>query len=219
MTIRASFASRLPKVVAAAAFGLSLTAVTATAAAQEQPADTARQPAPAPGYAPAQPSGGYVAPLSQQTQPTYVPQSVALSGPKEITDFNEDGPIPAGYTPVERTRKGMVISGSILFGSLYGLSALVAAADADSYRPDLQALWVPAVGPFVQMFQTESAVGNFFLAIDGVGQTAGLAMFIYGLASPRTVLVRNDLAQVKPTVTVAPMSARGGGGLSLVGTF
>ena len=40
----------------------------------------------------------YTAPLSQTTQTTYVPQSVAMSGPEEITDFDFERPVPLGYS-------------------------------------------------------------------------------------------------------------------------
>ena len=39
----------------------------------------------------------------------YVPQSVALSGPRIITDWNDDDPVPYGYHPSTRTRTGMIV--------------------------------------------------------------------------------------------------------------
>jgi hypothetical protein len=159
----------------------------------------------------------YTAPLSQTTQPSYVPQSVALSGPREIRDYNEGDPVPPGYRPVQRIRKGLVIGGSVLFGTLYLFSAFAAAVDSDAGDGELSELWIPAVGPFIQLAQTESATGKFFLALDGLGQSAGLFMLVYGLASPKTVLVRNDLANME--VRVAPMAGRGTSGIALTGTF
>src|SRR6476659_3833531 len=58
----------------------------------------------------------YVAPLAQTTQTTYVPQSVALSGPDEISDVDEGRAAPLGYTTVYRTRKGPLIGGGVTFG-------------------------------------------------------------------------------------------------------
>jgi hypothetical protein len=162
----------------------------------------------------------YTTPLYQQTQPSYVPQSVALSGPREIKDWSEGEQIPPGYRPVERTRKGLIVGGAVTFGSLYLISALVASAGSDSSqynggKNEEAALWVPAIGPFIQMAGTESSTGKLFLAIDGIGQTAGAAMLIVGLVSPKTVLVRNDLAEVR----VTPMLAKGTAGAGLTGTF
>src|SRR4051812_9278756 len=37
----------------------------------------------------------------------YVPQSVASSGPRHINDWEEGEPIPRGYHPVHRIRKGL----------------------------------------------------------------------------------------------------------------
>ncbi len=159
----------------------------------------------------------YVAPLSQTTQPSYVPQSVALSGPREIRNYREGDPVPPGYRPVERPRRGLVIAGSVVLGTLYFFSALAAAVDADHGNGELAPLWVPGVGPFIQMAKSESATAKVILAMDGLGQSAGIFMLVYGLASPKTVLVRNDLA--KTEVRVAPMAGRGTTGLALTGTF
>jgi hypothetical protein len=179
------------------------------------------QEAPPPPVAP--PSPGYTAPLYQTTQPSYVPQSVAMSGPHVIRDWDEGSPVPPGYHPSTRIRTGLVVGGAVLFGTLYFFSVLAAAAGADSASGSGQgnpegALWVPGLGPFIQMGSTSSAVGNVFLAVDGAGQVAGLAMFIYGIASPRTVLVRNDLGGLH--ISPKPMTfGRSGGGMGLVGTF
>jgi len=167
------------------------------------------------------PAQQYPAPLSQTTQPSYVPQSVAMSGPREIRSYEAGDPIPPGYRPVERTRRGLIVGGAVLFGTLYFISALAAAIDADNGKGELAPLWVPGVGPFIQMFSTDSATGKLFLGIDGVGQSAGLFMLVYGLTARKTVLVRNDLAKgpEKPGVTVAPLVGAGTSGLALRGTF
>jgi hypothetical protein len=163
------------------------------------------------------PAREYTAPLSQRTQPSYVPQSVALSGPRVIADWQEGDPVPPGYHPATHIRKGFVIAGSVVFGVFYLFSSLAAAIGADtnggSGNP-LGALWIPGVGPFVQMAGTSSSVGNWALAIDGLSQCGGLTMLIYGLTAPRTVLVRNDLG-----LRVLPSLDRGGGGFRLVGSF
>ena len=203
-----------------------------SASAQQAPAAAApTQPASSAPTA----NGEFVAPLQQQTQPSYVPQSVALSGPATIGDYEEGAPMPAGYHPERRTRRGLVIGGAVTFGTLYLVSAMSAAiaADTTSYQcadgsypygstancrrasNPLAALYAPVVGPFIQMGSTDSSTGRMFLAIDGAAQAAGAAMFIYGLASPKTVLVRNDLGSVR----VVPQVAKGSSGVALVGEF
>lgn len=160
-------------------------------------------------------NGEFVAPLQQATQPSYVPQSVAISGPRVIKDYTEGDPVPPGYHPDTRVRKGLVIGGSVLFGTTYLLSALVGAAVNDTGGRGTF-LMLPVVGPFLQMAVTDSSTGNVVLAIDGLAQGAGALMFILGITSPRTVLVRNDLAEVRLT----PMKVgERGSGLGLLGTF
>jgi hypothetical protein len=145
-----------------------------------------------------------------------------MSGPRLISDWEEGQPIPPGYHPDTRIRKGLVIAGGVIFGTMYFFSALAAAVGSDSAGPGQgnpeAALWIPGVGPFIQMTSTSSATGNVFLALDGLCQAGGLAMAIYGLAAPKTVLVRNDLGGLH--LTPMPMTfGRNGEGLGVVGTF
>lgn len=173
-----------------------------------------------PPMPPQQPMPVYPAPLSQTTQSSYVPQSVALSGPKEITDFDFSRPVPPGYTPVERTRKHMLVGGGVTFGVVYGLSAFVAAIGEDSTRGDrtneVGSLWIPVAGPFLQMGQTDSATGRLFFASVGAAQLAGALMLYYGLTSKERVLVRNDLVG---SLRVAPLAGNGASGMALTGRF
>jgi hypothetical protein len=57
-----------------------------------------------------------------------------------------------------------------------------------------------------------------FLAIDGIGQCAGIAMLIYGIASPRTFLLRNDLGFTQPLILPMKMG-QDGYGAGLVAHF
>jgi hypothetical protein len=177
------------------------------------------QPPPASANAP---NGEYVAPMQQQTQQVYMPQSVALSGPRIIRDYEDGDQIPPGYHAESRIRTGLVVGGAVTFGVLYLLSVLVGAAISDtnkaignnSSRDNGDFLFVPVA--FLQMTKTDSSSGNVTLAIDGIAQAAGATMFIVGITSPKTILVRNDLAEVH----VMPMKmGTNGGGLGLVGTF
>jgi hypothetical protein len=186
---------------------------------------------PLPTYAPpyqgpAQAQPVYQAPLSQTTQTTYVPQSVALSGPEEIDDV-EGRRAPAGYTPVQRTRKGMLIGGGITFGVSYGYAVLFAAAGSDSASYDnydgssgkneLAALWIPVAGPFIQLADTDSSIGKLALAGLGSAQVIGAVMLYYGLTTKKTVYVRNDLLG---SLQMTPMvGANGGNGMAVTGRF
>lgn len=177
------------------------------------------QPPPASAKAP---NGEYVAPMQQGTQQVYVPQSVAMSGPREIKDYEEGEAIPPGYHAETKARVGLLVGGAVTFGVLYLLSVLTGAIIHDVNKGDRNGgddgafLYVPVAGPFLQMTKTESGTGNVVLAIDGIAQAAGATMFIVGITSPKTILVRNDLGEVR----VLPMRMGDkGGGIGLVGTF
>lgn len=208
----------LSRIVAALASASLVTTLSLSAYAQGTPNMPPSQPPPASAQAP---NGEYVAPLQQQTQQIYVPQSVALSGPRMIKDYEEGEPVPPGYHPETKVRTGYVVGGAVTFGVLYLLSVLVGAAITDVNRgtggsESGELLYVPVAGPFLQMINTESSTGNVTLAIDGAGQALGATLLIVGITSPRTVLVRNDLAQVR----IMPMKmGQSGGGIGIGGTF
>jgi hypothetical protein len=199
---------------------ISLMTFAPSAWAQEAPRPL--PPPPPPPVSAQAPNGEYATPLAQQTQQTYVPQSVAFNGPRIITDWNEGEPIPPGYHASARAQKGLIIGGAVMFGVLYLLSAVVAAGVSDANHAtgatwNDDALYIPAVGPFIQMSGTSSALGNVTLAIDGAIQTGGIAMFVYGLTNPKTVLVRNDLGS-QPLVV--PMRVGSDGyGMGLLAKF
>ncbi|MEO8841477.1 MAG: hypothetical protein ABI591_11720 [Kofleriaceae bacterium] len=173
---------------------------------------------------PGQPMPVYVAPLSQQTQTTYVPQSVALSGPDEI-DAEEGRRAPLGYTPVQRTRKGMLIGGGVTLGVSYMYAALFAATGADeaNYSYDgtqatnrYEALWIPVAGPFIEISQTDSATARLALAGLGTAQVIGAVMLYYGLTTTKKVYVRNDLVG---NLSITPIAGNGASGMALSGRF
>jgi hypothetical protein len=170
------------------------------------------------------PNGEYVAPLSQTTQPNYLPQSVALSGPRFIKDWDEGQPIPYGYHEETRVRKGLVITGAVLFGTLYLYNAFFASIGQDAANSSSGSggdnkvgwLYLPVLGPFLEMTETSSATLHFLLVLDGVAQGVGVTMLVSALMYPKHLLVRNDLA----TMTVVPMKiGMDGQGLGLVGRF
>lgn len=203
----------MPKLTSALLLGLSLLAVSTTAYADD---DDDMQPPPP--MMPAGPPPVYQAPLAQTTQGTYVPQSVALSGPEEITDNTDGRPAPAGYTSIQRTRKGLLIGGGVTLGASYGLSALIAAAgdDLSSGQNKVASLWIPVAGPFIQIANTDSSTAKVFLVGLGAAQVAGAVMLYYGLTTTKTVFVRNDLVG---SLNVGPMVGDGTTGMSLSGRF
>jgi hypothetical protein len=206
----------LRRVATTTLVSLALFGASASAWAQDAPPRPLPPPPPPPLSAQA-PNGEYATPLQQQTQQVYVPQSVAISGPRQIKDWNEGEPIPPGYHPVQRARTGLIIGGAFMLGTLWFISALVAAVASDNGNNGNGALWIPAVGPFIQMASSSSATGNLFLALDGAIQSGGLAMIIYGIVSPRTLLIRNDLATAPLVLPIR--IGNDGYGVGLVGHF
>jgi hypothetical protein len=223
--------------LASSLFALSAVLLLSTAAAaQSQPqAAVTAQPittpgTPQPGVAPSAPAGTLVVPAGTQLYPTpmqqtvqdsYVPQSVAMSGPEEL-DYSEGQNVPSGYHPETRVRKGLVIAGSATFGGCYLFSLLIAAAGQDSAsssggKNDVAPLFIPVLGPFITMGNSSSATADVFLAIDGAAQAAGVAMAVVGLTMPRTILVRNDLGRGSAQVTITPVIGPGSAGIG--GTF
>jgi hypothetical protein len=218
---------------------LAAAAVLARPAAAQTPAMTPAPQSPPPGAPPGYPAappvnqgwgappsgvapnGEFVAPLSQTTQPYYVPQSVALSGPRFIKDWHDGDPMPWGYHREERARKGEIISGAILFGVPYLYSTFIAALGDDISSSTggsnpVGWLYLPVLGPFIEISKSDSAAVNEVLVLDGLAQGIGAALFFHGLLYPRPILVRNDLALL--SVTPAPVG-KDGTGMMLMGTF
>jgi hypothetical protein len=224
----------------AAVLSLAAAAVLARPAAAQAPGMTPAPQSPPPGAPPpgypgsppvnqgwgsppsaVGPNGEYVAPLSQTTQPTYLPQSVALSGPRFIKDWHDGDQIPWGYHREERARKGEIISGAILFGVPYLYSTFFAALGEDLSSSTggsnpVGWLYLPVLGPFIEIKNSPSAAVNEVLVLDGLAQGIGAALFLHGINAPRPILVRNDLALLG--VTPTPVG-KDGTGMMLMGTF
>ena len=201
-------ASTVRKTLTISAMALACAATLALTPSDALAQSGAPAPPPPPGFEPqAGPPPGY-----------YVPTTVAASGPRRITDWEEGEPIPPGYHPITRIRKGLVIGGAVTFGVIYLTNVLVAAV-AHDVGSSLAPLYVPIVGPFIQIGNTSTATGNVFLVLDGLLQAGGVAMLVAGIAAPKTLLVRNDLAknfEITPTpMTFGPQS----GGFGFVGKF
>jgi hypothetical protein len=152
------------------------------------------------------------------------PPARVVIDPRAIRDWQEGDPVPPGYHPVQRMRKGAVIAGAVTFGVLYFISVLVAAvgtdaANANHSNNDVAGLYAPVVGPFITMARSSLAIADVFLVLDGAGQAAGAILLVYGLTSPQTVLVR-DANYGRPVVFPRPMLlGKDGAGLGFSGSF
>jgi hypothetical protein len=180
----------------------------------------ADEPPPMPPPPPSGPPGAGAPPYGPYGPPLYVPPPYAppALGPERITDFDEDQPVPPGYTAISRKRKGLIVGGACLFGATYGYTVLGAAyaeglIAVSGSSDDVSALFIPVAGPFLELRETDNAAARFFLIADGLAQGAGAFMLLYGITTPRTILVRND------RLSITPMAGRGASGLVLSGRF
>lgn len=134
--------------------------------------------------------------------------------PPLILRWNQVDPIPPGYHRGTERRLDLIIGGSVLFGA-----AWVPTAGLSVFGGPLMA--IPVVGPFFATPVEGGRDGGFtvLLVIDSVQQAAGLAMFITGLALPRTIL-RADTLSAKPRWMPVPMTfGRGSMGFGIVGAM
>jgi hypothetical protein len=203
--MKAFFAAQIAVLAVIGMMGAEARAQTA----QPYPAQPPPQPYPAQPYPP-QP---YPYPPQPYPPQPYPPPSYYAPPPQPPArlPYTTGQPIPQGYQLRTHARRGLVIGGSITFGVLYLFSII--AADASNrnghHDDDLKALYVPAIGPFIAAANSDT--NKSVLVLDGVGQVAGLAMFISGFAFPQTELVRNDLARVR----LLPMVGQGKTGVTL----
>jgi len=125
-----------------------------------------------------------------------------------------------------RPRLGLRLlgSGAIMFGVTYGITVITAAAVSDICNADSSLgcrdaswpLYIPVVGPFIQMGYVSgngSNTAKALLGIDGVLQGAGVTMMIAGAVL--TAQGRSRPARY----SVAPYAGGGTVGLVSVGRF
>jgi hypothetical protein len=151
-------------------------------------------------------------------------------GPKELA-YSEGQEVPPGYRVEERMRRGLVIAGAVMTGVAWSLS--VTGAVSANYEDNSGFLMIPVFGPWLMLATggaddppcepidqelsicQDNAGLRAILVLDGLVQTAGGIMFVWGMTSTSKRLVREDVA-----IDVVPMRlGRDGHGLGVVGTF
>jgi hypothetical protein len=146
-----------------------------------------------------------------------------------LADDATNNPPPSYH--VEHVRPRAVVGGASLFGTAYGISLTIAALNAPNSSHDpwmTNAMFVPVVGPFISMGSSLSNIaGNCgmwcglgvgaeaLLAVNGLAQAGGLALMIYGLAHPATVVPDHPAQSHKVKLMPTPIAGRGFAGAGL----
>jgi hypothetical protein len=183
-------------------------------------------PPPPPGYA--------YAPAYPPPPPGYAYAYPSASRPPKSVPY-EGGPVPAGYHVEDRSRRGLVISGAVILGVPYALGLSI--ASIGNFPNSTGWLVVPGLGPWITLAarhrsgscanstvtacsdsldETLDSSTRTFLVIDGLMQTTGAILFIYGLSSTQKVLARDFVGSLQ--LTPARIGREGYGGF-LTGRF
>jgi len=199
------------------------------ASADAQPTET--QAEPTPPRAPAPVEAPTVISTSPASQPTLAAESTMelRKLPRKLNPIEGQAP-PLGYVEVEKRRKGLIISGSVVFGAIY-LGCLIGSTAGD------RMLAIPLVGPMIAGFngldsrdedfeydyerrEYEDAeyAAKLFGTLGTVAQATGIALFIAGMATKKKIWLRQDIAGVKLLLTPT-LVGNNGPGLGVSGTF
>ena len=138
--------------------------------------------------------------------------------PKRL-DYEKGDPIPPRYELKTQANRGLLIGGSVIWGTPYALSFVIGSValigDGGRESEGAWALLVPVAGPYMAI-NTMDAEGSaaFWLAANGVMQTAGVVMIAAAYASESLFLERRDgsprvakEASLRPRVLLGPGSA------------
>lgn len=154
---------------------------------------------------------------SMESRPLWGQSSVTTAD-RPVRVLESDAPLPAGLRPERHPRSDLITAGLSIGLAMYSLSLTVAAgcgAGSCAANAHDRALLIPVAGPFVQMAWTEKPVGNVFLAIDGLGQLAGVGLVAAAFMFPRETLVGTASAPFR----LLPLVGSGLTGVAAVGRF
>jgi hypothetical protein len=188
----------------AASVAVGLGSATASAQAAQPYPQPYQQPYPPPAQQAPYPY--YQAPAQGYAPSPYVPP------PSPRLKYQEGMAPPHGYHIEENPRRGLVISGFVVLGTTYFLSATIGLSSSNS---DDRWLLVPVFGPFVDIgARNEHGCGStvtasnvtcsvfdpvikFYLAFDGIAQTAGAVLLMTGYLFPKKEFVSDTYYGVR----------------------
>jgi hypothetical protein len=130
--------------------------------------------------------------------------------------YDKREPLPAGYRIETSEADGAAISrtiGWVALGIGYG-GAYIAALSAPG---NVSWLYAPVIGPWIQVARKDSPLPGL-IAVDGLFQTVGAGLVIYGIAAAGKQLVRDE--GVLARIQVVPSNiGRDGYGVWMTGAF
>jgi hypothetical protein len=152
--------------------------------AEERPAPAppppASEPSPPPGYAEQDPAPE---PAREPGRGQPAPQRREIrSGELRYMPYRDGMELPPGATIVGRRKTALWVSGAVLFGVSY-LITVGSWSVANEVRGEVegQETVIPVVGPFIRLARVGDTARKVPLAVAGLLQGAGLAMFIGGM--------------------------------------
>jgi hypothetical protein len=101
--------------------------------------------------------------------------------------------IPPGYAPYSRPDTGLLVGGSVAFGTVYLPSFVTAWVGMFGGVPELTPLFIPVVGPLVSMGTLEAEdAGVYVLALNAGIQALGVTLFAMSFLDDDAYLRRID---------------------------
>ena len=166
---------------------------------------------------------GTMAPaLTSPPSPESTPE--VRPAPSSAPPWDPSQPVPSGYHVERRTRLGLVIAGSVVFGVAYLGIVVPNLLIATSGNPSAAIVTVPVGRPFYHVVANlRDANGVYAVAgltaFDALVQAAGAGMLIAGIVGTR-VLVPGPARPSAVHLTLVPIRLEGrGAGVGIAGTF
>ncbi len=101
--------------------------------------------------------------------------------------------IPPGYAPYSRPNTGLLVGGTVAFGTVYVPSFITAWVGMFGGTPELTPLFVPVVGPLVSIGTLEAEdEGIYVLALNAGIQALGVTLFAMSFLDDDAYLRRID---------------------------
>jgi hypothetical protein len=139
----------------------------------------------------------------------------------EYLPYRTGEPVPAGYLVEKNTSRNWGIAAGAATVGVFYTYGLIA---SHSLKREGSLLLFPVIGPTALLITHRDhckprcyGMEQSAVVIDAIGQAAGATLFIWGVASWRLRLVREDL--VRPQAVIGPMPVGSGYGVGAVGSF